>query len=249
MQRKLKSNRFWTPPPARRGGFTLTELAVLVAAGTVLSGLLLADLSQARTKLLRQACAANLKQWGMAIYLYTQDYNGTYYYMNMIPVNWDDSGSPYFRYLGGSDSVATMRTMRVCPAVLARMTQDQVVNGIIVPHTYSMPVATTRVAGGYANVLPSVGGFMGFNLRTVPYPSQYLLMIDSKGNTLTCGGLVSAVTTINTASGDSISAIDRHGGGVNCLFGDFHVEFVSSQTLSNQDAVSCKTGNPWFMMN
>jgi len=30
-----------------------------------------------------------------------------------------------------------------------------------------------------------VSGFTGFNLRTVSYPSQYVLLINSKGNTLT----------------------------------------------------------------
>lgn len=239
-------------PPKRCGGFTLTELAVLVAVGAVLTGLLFADLNQTRTEFLQQACAANLKKWGMAIYQYTQDNSGTYYYA-LLPSQWDDSNSPYYRYLGGSDTVATMRgttmrRMRLCPAVQARMTPKEIDYGGI--HTYSMPVAMRNVGGAYQDTSPQPNGFWGFNLKTVPHPSQYLLMIDSKGYTLKCGGLVKAVTTVNTTfSGDSIPAIDRHGGGVNCLFGDFHVEWVSSQTLSNQDKVSCITGNPWFMMN
>ena len=218
-----------------QAGFTLIELAVLVTVGAVLSGVLMADLTQTRTTVLRQACAANLKQWGMAIYLYTQDYNGTYFY-SVGSNNFDDNSSPYTRYFGGSDPTATMRTMRVCPAVAARMTP----NAPYV-HTYSMPVASEYyVHGLYADTSPRPGsGFWGFNLRTAPYPSQYLLMIDSKGNTLKCGGLVSAVTAINSSSGDSVTAINRHDGGVNCLFGDFHVAFVSSQTISNQDGV-CK---------
>jgi len=228
-------------------GFTLAEMAVLVAVGAMLTGLLAADLTQTRTTLLRQACAANLKQWGMAIYLYSQDYNGTYFY-SVGSVNFDDSSSPYARYLGGSDPATTMRMLRICPAVAARVRTDQILAYAV--HTYSMPIATVNVGGAYQDVSINPGsGFLGFNLRTPPYPAQYLLMIDSKGNTLKCGGLVSATMTINTSSGDSVTAINRHGGGVNCLFADQHVAFVSSQTLSNQDAVSCSHGNPWFMMN
>ena len=228
----------------RPSGFTLIELVVVVAVGAVLSGLFAADLTQTRSNLLRQACAANLKQWGMAIYLYSQDYSGTYFYAKGI-VNFDDTSSPYFRYLVGSDPTATMHTMRVCPAVAAR----RATTADIYVHTYSMPVATENIGGAYNDVSPDRNGFIGFNLRTPRYPSQYLLLIDSKGNTLKCGGLVSAVTQINASSGDSVPAVNRHDGGVNCLFGDFHVAFVSSQTISNQDKVSCPQGNPWFMMN
>ena len=230
----------------RAAGFTLAELAALIVVGAILSGLLVADLNQSRTTLLRQACAANLKQWGMAIYLYAQDYNGTYYYSFMAS-NFSDTDSPYFRYLGGNDRVATMRTMRVCPAVAARATQERIIGPNL--YTYSMPVPMTRVAGAYRTAMPDNNAFLGFNLRTPPYPSQYLLLIDSDGHTLTCGRLMAAVTRTNLLTGDSISALDRHEGGVNCLFGDCHVEFVTSQTLSNQDTVSCTMGNPWFMMN
>ncbi|HUI07586.1 MAG TPA: hypothetical protein VL486_11355 [Verrucomicrobiae bacterium] len=223
-------------------GFTLAELAILITVGAVLSGVLIADLNQTRTKLLRQACAANLKQWGMAIYLYAQDYHGTYYYSHNTSA-FDDFDSPYFRYFGGSDPVAAMLTVRVCPAVAARISSIHL-------HTYSMPIATTFLNGVYFNVGADQNQFIGFNIKTVPYPSQYLLIIDSKGNTLTCGGLINAVTTVNSSSGDVIPAINRHGqDSVNCLFGDFHVENVPTQTLHQADTVNCKNGNPWFMMN
>jgi len=234
--------------PKRFSGFTLTELVVLVGLGAVLSGLLVADLNQTRATLLRQACAANMKHWGMAIYLYSQDYDGTYYYKVGSGENFDDTDSPYSRYLGGNDPAATMRVMRVCPAIAERAVVRSDAASVL--HAYSMPVATVFFGGGYFTVTPDVHGFIGFNLRTAPYPSQYLLLIDSKGNTLTCGGLMNAVTQINSSSGDSIPAMNRHGAGsVNCLFGDLHVENVSTQTLQQVDAISCPRGNPWFMMN
>jgi prepilin-type processing-associated H-X9-DG protein/prepilin-type N-terminal cleavage/methylation domain-containing protein len=243
MRLPMRSRRKLKPA----SGFTLSELLVAMGVGAVLTGLLFADLTQTRTTLLRQACAANLKQWGMAIYLYSQDYNGTYFYSCCGSVNFDDISSPYARYLGESDPTATMRTMRVCPAVAARRSPQSPLGAFL--HTYAMPIPRENRGGSYVTVAQDQNGFLGFNLRSVPFPSQYLLLIDSKGNTLTCGGLKAAVTQINTTTGDSITAIDRHGGGVNCLFGDFHVEWVSSQTISNQDAVNCATGNPWFMMN
>ena len=234
----------------RIAGFTLVELIVVVAVGAVLSGMLMADLTQTRTTLLRQACAANLKHWGMAIELYAQDYSGTYFYA-LGSTGWNDGLSPYYRYIGGGDRTVAMRTMRICPAVAARLATQSQSAGSTFLATYSMPVAMEKVGGAYQDTSAAPGSsFWVFNLRTVPYPSQYLLIIDSDGHTLRCGGLMRAVTSINTSSGDTISALERHGGGgVNCLFGDFHVDFVSSQTISNQDTVNCRTGNPWFMMN
>ena len=235
-------------------GFTLAELLVLVGAGAALAGLLAADLSQTRSKLLQQACAANLKHWGMAIDLYSQDFNGTYFY-SLGSMNFDDASTnpdnPYVRYFGGGDPIKTMRSVRICPAVTARRALSQSQVEAVIIHTYSMPIPSASLSRPYYSTLqpaPSNGGIFP-SLKAVPYPSQYLLLMDSRGSTLKCGGLINAIYGINTASGDDISAIERHGGGVNCLFGDFHVEWVSSQTVSNQDTINCNRGNPWFMMN
>src|SRR5437867_3332506 len=91
-------------------GFTMTELLVLVAVGGILAALLLPNLDQAHAKLLQQACAANMKQWGMAIDMYSQDYNGTILYATVSGVSWDDSSSPLWRYLSnGTNTFGIMR--------------------------------------------------------------------------------------------------------------------------------------------
>jgi len=235
-------------------GFTLTELLVVLGVGSVLAGVLLADLTQARTKLLQQACATNMKHWGMAFDLYAQDYNNWLFY-DVGGNHWDDvpSGAHinvYLRYLGGDDPITNIRTERICPARLGQIDFSTV-------HSYQMPISTYRKGVKYINANTSGSPFFDNatssyfpSLRFLPQPSSFLLLIESNGNTLFCGGLVTATTTPHAgAGGDSVPAIARHGGGgVNCLFGDFHVEFISSQVITNQD-VGCSTGNPWFMLN
>jgi prepilin-type processing-associated H-X9-DG protein len=238
-------------------GFTLTELLVLIGVGSVLTGVLLADLSQTRAKLLQQACAANMKQWGMAFDLYSQDYNGKFYY-DVGGVHYDDIGSPLARYLGQGDSTAIMRNMRICPTVAARMTQEQIIGGQLgLFYSYSMPIGMYKRGIGFVQAdsgnSPFFDPFTGSyfpSLSFLPQPSSFLLLIESRGNTLRCGGLVTATTTGHVGSGgDQVPAINRHGGSVNCLFGDFHVELVSAQMLTNQDAISCSLpGNPWFIL-
>ena len=80
-----------TNKPGRLGGFTLIELLTVVVIIGVLAGVLLPAVNAAREKGRRVACASNLKQIGLAIQLYSSDYQN---HTPTADFNWDKSASP-----------------------------------------------------------------------------------------------------------------------------------------------------------
>ena len=75
--------------------FTLIELLVVIAIIAVLAAMLLPALSKAREKGRQASCKANLKQIGLAIFLYQEDYDACFPYHggNLSP--WYKKISPH----------------------------------------------------------------------------------------------------------------------------------------------------------
>lgn len=62
----------------RKKGFTLIELLVVIAIISILAAMLLPSLSRAREQARRTACKSNLKQLGLALLMYANDYTGVF---------------------------------------------------------------------------------------------------------------------------------------------------------------------------
>jgi prepilin-type N-terminal cleavage/methylation domain-containing protein/prepilin-type processing-associated H-X9-DG protein len=70
-------------------GFTLIELLVIIAIIAILAAILFPVFAQAREKARQTSCLSNMKQIGLALSMYTQDYDETmpYAFAYMPPIN------------------------------------------------------------------------------------------------------------------------------------------------------------------
>jgi len=187
-------NRRRTPGPTRRKGFTLIELLVVVAIIAILAAMLLPALSKAREKARQSVCAGNLKQIGLAVTLYLNDYDGQF------PCSTLDTGKP--SWPAGSREWTT----GIDPYLNAKSVSGGNYPG---SKTWICPTAAPRVGGNrmfsyIANVyiIPRPRWYDGTSTVYYPHkldrirkPSVTVLMAESNCNTAGVEGTAGYSTT------------------------------------------------------
>jgi prepilin-type N-terminal cleavage/methylation domain-containing protein/prepilin-type processing-associated H-X9-DG protein len=102
----------------KRHGFTLIELLVVIAIIAILAAILFPVFAQAREKARQSACLSNMKQTGLGLQMYAQDYDETLPPRNDGVKDFADPTSPDFRpnFLGSLLPYTRNNKIFACPS-------------------------------------------------------------------------------------------------------------------------------------
>lgn len=245
-------------PSLAQRGFTLIELLVVIAIIAILAAILFPVFARARDNARRTACLNNMKQIGLGILQYAQDYdeilppalfkNGS----TPIPNGWDFMAAAYMGIKVKSGGVTQIFQ---CP-------NDRVVRtpATETPRSYAMTEGRNGVVSSTTTTLPD-GSVqkLSVHLAAIGSPSTALMVAEFPNDVNRFGGSESAFVqrpqapdgggnrSQNCTSGQSTCPTDKigqpiHMGGWNYLFADGHAKWLKPEATIRTPGVSYSPG-------
>lgn len=238
-----------------QSGFTLIELLVVIAIIAILAAILFPVFAKVREKARQISCASNLKQMGLAIVQYSQDYDE-----QLCPAwNGDADGNPgngdnypgTARWMDLIDPYTKSKGIFVCPD-----TPD----AIYVPHSYNY-----HQEGGYCINVTYYDGTTGhppitdgifqrsYTLASLPVPSDTVLVTDSNAANnndfqlawSNIGSQPSGIGHSDLPWGWIYATGGRHTDRANTLFCDGHVKAMTLNALLEKSTASGPTNGAY----
>ncbi len=216
------------PGRSRVQKFTLIELLVVIAIIAILASMLLPALSKARAAAQSAKCVSNLKQIGLYMSLYENDYND---YFPPAVGNAAEGGCwVWYNVLFNFGYLSGVKVIE-CPSSLGE-NADRAVDATLKPPTNVTDTLIPFAAGGYGMnymILPYADGQLGWQTVTnIKRPSVTLMICDSYGDRNN-GGANSAWVYCDTERDIAV----RHGSRVNILYFDGHVDSKTETEVRN----------------
>jgi len=204
-----------------RTGFTLIELLVVIAIIAILAAILFPVFARAREKARQISCLSNLKQMGLAFFMYNQDYDEQY----VINPMWKTRLQPYIHNT----------QINVCPSRKQLPWYYGQGYNIGVPAAFGMPVA------GFVDMI-GPGLFAGRAESAIRSPSHKILIAESDrcsvGPPTGPRGLFMGGATCYW------SLTTCHNGGCNVAFADGHAKWMKPEQFHSNMEVMDSAGAP-----
>ena len=226
-------------------GFTLIELLVVIAIIAILAAILFPVFAKAREKARQISCISNMKQIGLGILQYTEDFDeqmvpkggpypaGTY----TAVVAWSALVQPYIKNGGGTTSVALKGNVFSCPDNPNTTTAYANIAG---PYQFSSDY-TCNFNTAYGTTGTGDGTFGDYNtavsLAAITSPASTIDLLENNRDASDWEtNIINTNTTTGAPSPANAGFYAGHTGLGNFLFADGHVKSLRpSATLSQAD--------------
>lgn len=229
-----------------RKGFTLIELLIVIAIISLLAAILFPAFSRARESARRSSCLSNVRQIGMAIQQYTQDYDE-----RVVPFAtssncpcWPDKLFPY---------VNSAQIFSGCPSKPSSQWVPNSKNGM--SYAYNVLYNSAGTADGQETTPPSgTGSATGLLIAAAPVPSETIILGDSSDQYIVFAAAKTNIVSelqypVTHASGllhigrDGTSTtntnqhfVGRHFDGANFAFMDGHAKWMKMTDVARTNS-------------
>ncbi|HEY3328919.1 MAG TPA: DUF1559 domain-containing protein [Capsulimonadaceae bacterium] len=230
-----------------RAAFTLIELLVVIAIIAILAAVLFPVFATAREKARQTTCASNMKQIGIGLAMYAQDYDEEYCFANRLQspnpigaaVSWDGEISPYMAQKVSWGKVGLCFT---CP-------NDQVKrsNGSASVRSYAMAGAGNGDPWGYGWFVANAPASAAANSSSFGFAGPY--KVDAAGQVYCNGRQLSEVPdpagtlavvelphTNNWMDNQNDSVITRPISSLTCTGTNSATNIMSNNSICGQDS-------------
>jgi prepilin-type N-terminal cleavage/methylation domain-containing protein/prepilin-type processing-associated H-X9-DG protein len=230
----------------RKSAFTLIELLVVIAIIAILASILFPVFGRARENARRSSCQSNLKQIGLGIMQYVQDYDEMYPMNNQDGPDVFGNGWGWFgTWMYTTYPYVKSEQIYTCPSAIKFNDPDDPTpfTEMRAPGAASGPKFTALYNyGANENVIPNASDHTPVSIASIQTVSLVPMIADCTGPVT--GEDEFRIVNANFARGAWYSAgweevinpaEARHLGGSNIAYADGHVKFQNQGTLGSSN--------------
>ena len=194
-----------------RRGFTLIELLVVIAIIAILAAILFPVFAKAREKARQSSCLSNLKQLGLGVLSYAQDYD------ERLPMAIAGTPPAIWAFPELIEPYLKNTQIWQCPSKKDAVVLTNLGKANL---GYSVDVGTGMPSGSYRLFGAPAAGTFSCTLGAIDQPAQTAMMCDAVG------------TVPATLLPLSLNEDPRHNDGLNYVFADGHAKWDKPERVA-----------------